>query len=85
MAPTPTMLSSRTAKPIRDLIAHVREEVPALRFAPAGMTSFRVGCIYKWVSSRTAQPIRDLVPHRREGVPALRFAPAGMTSFLEGF
>ena len=31
-------VSSRTAKPIRDLVSHVRNRVPAMRFAPAGMT-----------------------------------------------
>ncbi|GBF58038.1 hypothetical protein PbB2_01709 [Candidatus Phycosocius bacilliformis] len=55
----------------------MREGIPALRCAPAGMTLFRVGCIYKWVSSRTAQPIRDLAAHVREGVPALRYRSGG--------
>ncbi|GBF57445.1 hypothetical protein PbB2_01112 [Candidatus Phycosocius bacilliformis] len=68
-------LSSRTAKPIRDRVPHMRKEVPALRYASVVMTSFGVGCIYNWVSSRTAVADPGPCAARARGGPrsALRF------------
>ena len=47
-------VSSRTAQPIRDPVPHKHKEVPALRFAPAGMT---VVLVWFYIWTRFGDPL----------------------------
>jgi hypothetical protein len=85
---TSTTLSSRTAKPIRDLVPHMRNEVPALRYRCGGddivldfFLSGRALVIHfgetgfpsKWV--QTERALNDAIPDCVSRVPDLGLVP----------